>query len=54
MGMPPLFLDFLTDFGTLVHLNRDKGLKKKNRLLLYITGNHCNKAEGCLGFRFDF
>ena len=27
---------------------------KKNRLLLYITGNHCNKAEGCLGFRFDF
>ena len=26
----------------------------KNRLLLYITGNHCNKVEGCLGFRFDF
>jgi len=55
MGMPPLFLGFLTDFGTLVHLNKlRQRSEKKYRLLLYITRNHCNKVEGCLGFRFDF
>ena len=38
-----------------MHLNKSRQRPgKKHRLLLYITENHCNKFEGCLGFRFDF